>query len=154
MDIDDAPQKILLVAEAAQDVAAGFHKFTAPVPQHAAEITEVIAKCFAISSALQNLAKAIKNDNDYRQGKRFRAYNQEISDVAYSVDYTFKDIHTFTGYGLRDAQADGLPQRAAFKPIWMEINTKFTEESQNRLARRLEIYHDFLLRLTNTMIEG
>ena len=151
MDVDDAPPKILLVAEAAQDVATGFHKFSTPVPQYAAEITEVISKCFAISSALQTLAKAIKND---RQGRRFRAYSQEISDVTYSVDYTLKDIHTFVGHGMIEAQEDGLPQRAAYKQIWRDINARFQEESQNRLARRLEIYQDFLLRLANTLIEG
>ena len=151
MDIDDAPQKVLLVAEAAQDVAAGFHKFTTPVPQYAAEITEVIAKCFATSSALQNLAKAIRND---RRGSKFKTYQEEISDVTYSVDYTFKDVHTYVGQGFVEAQEDGVSQRAAYRQVWRDVNAKFEEESQNRLARRLEIYHDFLQRLTNTLIEG
>lgn len=64
--------------------------------------------------------------------------------MAYSVDYTFKDVHEWVGKGFREAQEDGLSQASAFRRIWRDVNVGFERESRNRLGRRLEIYEGFL----------
>ena len=151
MDVDEAPKTLLLVAEAALDVAAGMNKFLIPVSTSAADITDLIAKCFAISSALQVLARTVRN---LRQVARYRNYREEISDVAYSVDYTFKDVHSIVGEGFREAIEDGVPQATAFRVIWRRINEFFHDESGNSLSRRLEYYEAFLQRLNTTFVEG
>ena len=151
MDFDEAPKTLLLVAEAAQDVAAGLNKFVAPVSTSAAEITELVSKCFAISAALQNLAKAVKS---VRQISRYKSFQDEISDVTYSLDYTFKDVHQIVGEGFKEARDEGFTQITAFRQIWWDINDYFQTESGNNLSRRLDHCQAFLQKLTGILVEG
>ncbi|KAL9130883.1 MAG: hypothetical protein Q9217_001033 [Psora testacea] len=142
MDYDEAPNTLRRVAEAAEDVAAGMKKFSTLASSSAAEITDLVSKCFAISSALQYLARAI---TELWQISIYERYWYGIWDVAYSLDYTFKDIHRFVGEALKETLEDRT---------WRDINEYFYNESGNSLNRRLELYQAFLQTLTDSLKEG
>ena len=151
MDYHEAPNSLFQVAEAAQDVAAGMNKFLAPVSSSAAEITEIISKCFAISSALQNAAKVIRH---IRHVSWYKHYQEEISDVTYSLDYTLKDVHCIMGDVFKEAQDKGISQTVAFRQTWRDIDERFHSESGTALSERLEDYQGFLQTLKDALTEG
>ncbi|KAL9100993.1 MAG: hypothetical protein Q9163_003698 [Psora crenata] len=151
MDYDEAPNTLLLVADTARFVGYGFNKFLTPVSSSAAEIGEVISNCFAISSGLQKLANAIRG---LQQISWYHRYQDRISDLAYSLDYTFKDVHGIVGHGLKDYQDEGMPQTASFCRVWADINGHIQTQSGNSLCRRLEHYKLFLESLNNILKEG
>ncbi len=151
MDVDEAPETLVKVAEASQDVAAGLNKFLTPVADSAPEITAVIGKCFALSSALRDLAKTIE---ELLQISRYRRVDAPIYDVAYSLDYTFKDIHAIVGQGFAEGHRRGLSQTTSYREVWRDINVHFQAESGNRLDRRLEYCRACIQELTIILIEG
>lgn len=151
MDRNDAPQMLIAVAEAAQDVAAGLNKFLNPVADSAVEITALIAKCFAVSSALRDLATAIE------ELRRYSSYNKisdDIADVITSLDFTFKDVHQTVGEGFANIKNTGVSMTAAYRRVWRDIKARFQEESGNTLTRRLEYCRSYLQELTNILQEG
>jgi hypothetical protein len=125
---------LIAVAESAQDVASGLHKFLDGVPESATEITGLIAECFAISSALRELSTAI---GDYRFNRRYELIAEDVRTVRLSLDYTFEDVlKLFGGLG-----------RSTYRQVWRDLDLHFQTESRNSLLTRLAYYRNFLMGL-------
>ena len=151
MDCNRAPKVLRDVAEAAQDVAAGFNKFLGPVPESKADLTALIAKCFEVSSSLHNLAKAVE---DTRGLATYARISDDVRDVAYSLNYTFKDVRQIVGEGLAGAKNVKLSLSTPYRRVWRSIIDYFQRESGNMLIQRLEYCRRLLLDLADILHEG
>lgn len=140
---------LVATAETAQDVAGAFHKFLDPVAESSAEITGLIAECFAVSSALRELSDAIR---DLRQNRRYATISEDVRLVLLSLEYTFKDVSRLCGAGL--ARSNHITLSSGYRQTWRDIEDYFQEESRNTLSVRLEYYKKFLQHLICIMIEG
>lgn len=139
---------LIAAAETAEDVASGFHRFLEPVPEISTQITGLVSECFAISSALRELANAIQEP---RNRGRYPNVADDVQMTVSSVDYTFSDVHRFFG-GL--GRSTHLSVSAGYRAVWREIEDHFHNESRNTLFERLEFYKRFLKDLTDIIIEG
>lgn len=151
MERSDAPKLLVKVAEAAQDVAAGLHKFLSQVVESDADIALLISKCFSVSSALRSLATAIEESRRLSQYSRISG---EVEDVAASLDHTFKDVHQIVGEGFADAKRARVPINSAFRKVWKNINEHFQQQSGNTLVKRLEYCRLLLVDLCDILREG
>lgn len=151
MDRNEASVSLIAVAEAAQDVAAGLHKFISPVSDCDADITALIAKCFDVSSALRDLVKAI---NECRRLAQYHRISGEVQDTCESLDHSFKDVHQIVGEGFADAKRAKTSQTAAYRRVWRNIDEHFRSESGNPLVRRLEYCRLLLIDLYDILREG
>lgn len=128
-------------AEKAEDVAAGFTTFRAPLPEHAAEVTSLIAALYAISSSLSDL-EGLRDDERYRRG--FKTIQSDLSLVNESLDYTLEDIldifHDLDG---------GNTTPWHYKRAWVKLNNFFWNQAGHTLATRLAKYKTFLRELAD-----
>ncbi|KAF9889064.1 hypothetical protein FE257_008041 [Aspergillus nanangensis] len=122
-------------ADNAEDVAAGFRRFREPLPEHASEITSLIADLYAISSSLNRLDDLQRNPH-LRKALIPAHYDLEL--VRASLKYTLEDIVDFFG-GL-----DISGNRDIYKRTWMELCAFFRAESHDSLSTRLAKYKAFL----------
>lgn len=139
---------LIATAETAEDVASVFHKFLEPVSESSTQITGLISECFALSSALRELANAIQ---DPRNRGRYANVADDVQMTVSSVDYTFSDVHRLFG-GL--GRSTHLTISAGYRAVWREMEDHFYNESRNTLCERLEFYKRFLKDLTGVIIEG
>lgn len=137
---------LIAVAETAEDVGSGLHKFLDPVADHSPDITQLIAQCFSTSSALRLLDRTL---GDFPKHRNYPYIVEDLETVQYSLGYTFKDVQRLFG-GL----GTGVRIGAAYRRVWMDLDDFFYEESGNTLGRRLELYQQFLHELSNTLNEG
>ena len=135
------------VAEDAQNIGSALHTFLRPVAEYAADITALIAQCFAVSSALLKLGEAIE---DCQYPRRHELILGDLATVRSSLVYTIKDVKIIFG-GLGTAT---VTQRIAHRQVWRELKEHFHAESGNSLRRRFEYYQHVLHGLTETLIEG
>ncbi|CAG8280722.1 unnamed protein product [Penicillium salamii] len=126
-------------ADNAESVAAGFHTFRAPLPEHAAEVTSLIADLYSISSSLSNL-EALNKDPRYRRS--FQVIQSDLSLVQTSLKYTGDDILDFFR-----ALDGGQTSSAIYLRTWTALNDFFWDEAQYSLATRLAKYKTFLREL-------
>ncbi|CAG8022139.1 unnamed protein product [Penicillium salamii] len=126
-------------ADNAESVAAGFHTFRAPLPEHAAEVTSLIADLYNISSSLSNL-EALNRDPRYRRS--FQVIQSDLSLVQTSLKYTGDDILDFFR-----ALDGGQASSAIYLRTWTALNDFFWDEAQYSLATRLAKYKTFLREL-------
>lgn len=139
---------LIATAETAQDIASALNKFLEPVSESSAQITRLISECFAISSALRELANAIP-DPRYRGG--YASISEDVQIALRSLEYTFADVHRLFG-GL--GRATHLTTSASYRAVWRDIEDHFQVESRSTLCVRLEGYTRFLLDLIDIVIEG
>lgn len=139
---------LIATAETAQDIAAGLHKFLEPVSESSAEITGLIAECFATSSALRELSDAV---GDLRQNRRYSSISEDVRIVLLSLNHTFNDVRRLFG-GL--ARTNHITLSSGYRQVWRDIEAYFQEESRNTLSVRLEYYKTFLQHLICIIIEG
>ena len=151
MERNDAPKALNVVAQDAQQVAAGLNKFLGPVPESKVDITALIAKCFEVSSSLHNLAEAVENSH---RSATYKRISVDIYDVVHSLDYTFKDVHNIVGEGFADAKKAKLSQSTAYHRVWRNIEDYFRRESGNTITRRLEYCRLLLFDLIDILHEG
>lgn len=133
-------------ADNAEDVAAGFRMFRDPLPEHATEITGLIADLYAISVSLKCLDDFASN----------RAYHHtlphvqpDLELVGTSLKYTLEDIVDFFG----DLETHRGPNREVFKRTWLNLCSYFLEESKDSLSTRLIKYKTFLNELQDEFKE-
>lgn len=124
-------------ADNAEDVAAGFRLFRDPLPEHATEITSLIADLYAISTSLKNLEDLARNRN-YR--RNLHAVQPDLELVRASLKYTLEDVVDFFG----DLEARRGSSREVYKRTWVDLCTFFREESHDSLSTRLAKYKAFL----------
>lgn len=139
---------LLASAESAQDIASVFNKFLDPVAEHSAEITGLISVCFALSSALRELAEAI---SDPRLQARQINIKEDLQTLLRSLDYTFKDVNRLFG-GL--GRTTAISPSAGYRQVWREVESHFQEESNNTLSVRLKFYRMFLDDMISIIYEG
>lgn len=139
---------LLASAETAQDVASVFNKFLDPVSEHSAEITGLISVCFALSSALRELAEAF---SDPRLQASQIIIKDDLQTLLRSLDYTFKDVHRLFG-GL--GRTSHVSPSAGYRQVWREVESHFQEESNNTLSMRLKFYRMFLDDMICIIYEG
>ncbi|KKK18867.1 hypothetical protein ARAM_002740 [Aspergillus rambellii] len=127
-------------ADNAEDVAAGFRRFRDPLPEHATEITGLIADLFTISSSMKSLEDLSK---DRHSRTNLLVARPDLELVRASLKYTLEDIVDFFG----DLEERTGSSRDAFKRTWMDLCLFFLEESQVSLSTRLSRYKVFLKEL-------
>ena len=137
---------LIAEAETAQDIAAAFHKFLDPVPEHGARITALIAELFGISSACRELSVVV---NDPRNQRRKDSVSEDYRTVMLSLDYTFNDINRFFGDIDRPIY---LSRREAYRGVWKEIKLHCENENETGLLERLTWYKDFLNDIKNIVL--
>ena len=124
-------------ADNAEDVAAGFRMFRDPLPEHATEITSLIADLYAISTSLKTLEDLTKN-HFYHQNLSVARSDLEL--VRASLKYTLEDVVDFFG----NLEVRTGSSRDIYKRTWMELSDFFRDESKESLAVRLAKYKAFL----------
>ncbi|KAL8726692.1 MAG: hypothetical protein Q9166_006560 [cf. Caloplaca sp. 2 TL-2023] len=139
---------LIVVAEDAQDIAAGFNKFLDPVPEISTDITALIAECYAISSALRELSTAKDDPRYYREYDRIHT---NVCIVQESLNYTFHDVRRlFAGLG----RSSNSSQRTLYYQVWREIDDHFYHESNSSLWKRLEYCRLYLAELIRILMDG
>lgn len=130
-------------AEDAEDAAAGFHTFRAPLPEHAAEVTGLISDLYAISSSLTSL-DAFSQDVQYR--RHWPRVQPDVELVRSSLKYTIEDI-----FDYMHRLGNGRNSPDNYKRVWVSMCRFFWDESQYSLSTRLARYRVFLRELGEAM---
>lgn len=131
-------------AHNAEDVAAGFRQFRDPLPEHATEITGLMADLYAISTSLNSLEE-LTSSRRYRHNLHF--VQPDLDLVQASLKYTLEDVVDFFG----DLDSRRGPSREAYKQTWLNLCTFFYDEIHFSLATRLAKYKEFLKELEAIM---
>ncbi|KAJ5749655.1 hypothetical protein N7533_006683 [Penicillium manginii] len=126
-------------ATEAEDVAAGFTLFRAPLPEHEAEITDLIADLYTISSSLRRLDGLIQGSRSHSQLAHRRARCR-------LAPYTVEDI--FGALGRLNGRA-APPDK--YREAWRTMELFCWEESKTSLRMRLARYRAFLGELGDVM---
>ncbi|KAJ5103590.1 hypothetical protein N7532_004119 [Penicillium argentinense] len=131
-------------ASEAEDVAAGFRLFRFPLPEHEADITDLIVEFYGISSSMQKLYSL---SHDPRYSRNWPLVERDAFLVQSSLKYTLSDIHDFFG------RLDPDRSRAdKFREVWRTIELFFWEESKSSLRIRLAKYRVFLIELADVLL--
>lgn len=139
---------LVATAEEAQDIASALNKFLDPVAERSTEITGLISECFAVSSALRQIATAIQ---DPRYSGRYSSILEDVQMALRSLEFTFNDVHRLFG-GL--GSLTHLSMTAGYRAVWRDIEDHFQEESRTSLSGRLEYFRRFLQDISCIVIEG
>lgn len=132
-------------ADEAEDAAAGFTTFRAPLPEYAPEITGIISEFYAIISSLTSLDD-LSRDARYR--RNWPRVHADVELVRASLKYTIEDIFDF--FGRLDG---GKTTPEVYKRVWLSMGRFFWEESQYSLSTRLAKYKTCLRELGDVMKE-
>lgn len=132
----------------AEDVAAGFMRFREPLPEHATEITGLIADLYGISTSL-NALEELTRSADFRYRRNVPLVRPDLELVRASLKYTLEDIVDF--FGNIDPRRPAT--REIYKRTWFELSTFFRREINYSLATRLRKYKLFLRELEDFTAE-
>lgn len=157
MDLRLAAYKLSDVAKAAQKAPADLKDFRPHVSPDEAEFHNMVKRCFSISSLLESISRllfAISSLGAHALVSRWQEYREDVSNVMYSVEYTFKDLHEWVAKGLEISDKEGLGKWKALKETWMNVHTRFIEESGYPLSERLELYEEYLTGLEEVFGDG
>ncbi|KAJ5590774.1 hypothetical protein N7450_004746 [Penicillium hetheringtonii] len=130
-------------ATEAENVAASFRLFRAPLPENEAEITDLIADLYNISSSLRRLDSLSK---DRSRGRNWRVVQRDVVLLQSSLKYTIEDI---LGFFHRLNGGAAPPEK--YRETWRTIELYFWEESKTSLRMRLARYRGFLGELSDVM---
>ena len=131
------PRTLLTLAEDAVTIASGFHQFPPHFPPDlSAECNATIATLFSLSASLKSLTEAIRKEG--RPG--YRNYDEKLKALAYSLDYTLKDVTRILGDGMLEGRNEGWSNSETYDQIWQDLQDFCRGESKNTLGRRLEFY--------------
>lgn len=133
-------------ADSAEDVATGFMMFRPPLPEHATEITGLMADLYSISVALKRL-------DDMSANRAYR-YNlpqiqPDLDMVLNSLAYTLEDVIGYFNVLERGASSS----QKLFKRTWSDLVSFFWDESQESLSTRLGKYRSLLNELQYEVME-
>ena len=126
-------QRLIPLAETAQDIAAALSEFLVHAEDQSDEITVLIARCFSTSSALRDLHQMISH---FRYHRRYPDILHNLTTITKSLTFTFNDVQRLFG-GLDEVAV--LP-RGGHTHVWRDLNDYFRAESGNPLNSRLRIY--------------
>lgn len=122
-------------ADNAEEVATHFRMFRDPLPEHATEITSLVADLYAISSSLK-LLEDLTRSRLYRHNLPIVRSDLEL--VRASLKYTLEDIVDF--FGNLEVRSSPI----VYKRTWLDLCDFFRSESRDSLATRLAKYKAFL----------
>ncbi|OXV09983.1 hypothetical protein Egran_02258 [Elaphomyces granulatus] len=132
------------IADDVEDVAAGFRGYREPLPEHAAEITSLIADLYGISAYLNSIDGAARS----RQfPQNFLHIQDDLELLRSSLGYTLDDIVLH----FRQLERHGHVTLNPYKRTWGDLHTFFFNESGHYLPLRLQKYKIFLKELENIM---
>lgn len=123
-----------------EDVAVGLRQFREQLPEHSAEITNVIAELYAISATLTSLEGLTR-----QFPRNFGPVKADFERVLVSLRYTLNEIINSFGKLDRRRTADN------YRQIWHDLDVYFHEESGYSLKRRLNKYKLFLEELQDVV---
>ncbi|QGA12965.1 hypothetical protein EYB26_000610 [Talaromyces marneffei] len=123
-----------------EDVAVGLRQFREQLPEHSAEITNVIAELYAISATLTSLEGLTR-----QFPRNFGPVKADFERVLVSLRYTLNEIINSFGKLDRRRMADN------YRQIWHDLIVYFHEESGYSLKRRLNKYKLFLHELQDVV---
>ncbi|KAL2854847.1 hypothetical protein BJY01DRAFT_25402 [Aspergillus pseudoustus] len=129
-----------VTAGTAEEVAAGLRRFRDPLPEHATEITGLIADLYQISTSLKTL-EDLSADRRYRLNIPFARPDLDLASA--SLQYTLDDVVDFFGH----LEGPRALSRDIHKRIWLSMGRFFMEESAETLDIRLAKYKVFLIEL-------
>lgn len=129
-------------ATEAEDVAANFRLFRAPLPEHEAEITDLIADLYTISSSLRRLDALAK---DRARIRNWHIVQRDVALLQSTLKYTVEDL---LGFFHRLGGA-APPER--YRDAWRTMEFFFWEESKSSLRMRLARFRAFLGELNDVM---
>jgi hypothetical protein len=130
----------LQVRDIAEDVAVGFSRFRSCLPEHSAEITNLIADLYAMSATLTSI------EGLSRQFPRnYARIKSDLDTVLASLNYTLDEITTSFRKLNRNSRPDD------YRHVWHGLDAYFREESSYTLKRRLTKYRMFLQELEDMM---
>jgi hypothetical protein len=137
---------IRATAEQVEDVAAGFREYRDPLPEHAAEITSLIADLYGISAYLNSIDGAAMS----RQfSQNFLLVKDDLELLRSSLSCTLDDI--VSHFGELERRHIHHTSLNPFKRTWMDLQDFFIRESGFFLSLRLQKYKIFLKELENIM---
>ncbi|KAL5339166.1 hypothetical protein BJX70DRAFT_364560 [Aspergillus crustosus] len=131
----------------AEEVAAGFQRFREPIPEHATEITGLIADLYTISRSLKSLEDLSRHPVS---GDIFRVARHDVDLVSASLQYTLDDVVDFFG----NLEGHASTNRKAYRKTWSAMARFFVGESEETLAMRLSKYKIFLNELEKLIRES
>ncbi|KAJ5420666.1 hypothetical protein N7465_003185 [Penicillium sp. CMV-2018d] len=132
--------------QSADDVAAGFYAFRAPLPEHVGEITSLMSELYAISSSLTTLERLAEDPRNHRY---FEMIKPDLNIVQASFTYTIEDIgEIFRGLDGPDASS------ARYKRTWVIMSRFFWDQSNYTLATRLAKYKTVFKEFNDLVREG
>ena len=139
-------QRLIPLAETAQDITAALEKFLVPVEDQAAEIAALMSICLSTSSALRGLDRIIGN---FPYHPRYPDISNNLATVRKSLTFTFNDIQRLFG-GLATVAVLPLEE---YNHVWRDLYNYFRAEN-GTLYRRMEMYCFLLDGLSDTLIDG
>lgn len=124
----------------AEKVAVGFRRFRSCLPEHSAEITNLIAELYAMSATLTSI------EGLSRQFPRnYARIKSDLDMVLASLNYTLDEITASFRKLANNPRVDD------FRHAWDDLDAYFREESSYTLKRRLTKYKMFLQELEDMM---
>lgn len=133
-------------ANSAEDVATGFMMFRSPLPEHATEITGLMADLYSISVALKRLDD-ISANRAYRYS--LPQIQPDLDMVLSSLAYTLEDVIGY--FDMLERGAASSPK--LFKRTWSDLVSFLWNESQESLSTRLSKYRSLLNELQYEVME-
>ncbi|KAL4810290.1 hypothetical protein BDV18DRAFT_55618 [Aspergillus unguis] len=131
----------------AEEVAAGFRRFREPLPEHATEITGIIADLYTISTSLKKLEELSQHRH---HGTIFNVARSDVDLVSASLQYTLDDVVDYFG----NLEGRKGASRTAYKRTWAGMSKFFMDESDETLTARLMKYKVFLKELEDLIREA
>lgn len=125
----------------AENVAVGFGRFRSCLPEHGAEITNLISELYAMSATLTSIEGLSRQFS-----RNYARIKPDLDMVLASLNYTLDDINTTF------KKLDKKPHLDNFRHAWHDLDAYFREESNSyTLKRRLTKYRMFLQELEDMM---
>ncbi|CRG85992.1 hypothetical protein PISL3812_02995 [Talaromyces islandicus] len=125
----------------AENVAVGLRNFRTCLPEHSAEITNLIADLYAMSATLTGIEGLSRQFS-----RKYALIKPDLDMVLASLKYTLDDIIT----SFR--KLDKKPRPDDYRHVWHDLDAYFREESNSyNLKRRLTKYRMFLQELEDMM---
>ena len=131
---------LIAEAENAQDAGAFFSRFLTPLPEHATEITALVAKLYDLASSLRGI------DFDVQQySTRATLIVDDLDVVRTSLRYSLDDVFDYFD------DLGELPGVVTYRDVWKNMSRHFFLQSGNALSSRLGRYQSFLAELVRLL---
>lgn len=130
----------------AERVAAGLQPFKDRLPEYKPEITDMIAKLYAISATLHSLDKL-----KYRNVQHFDLVRWDVSLIMSSLKHTLDEISNAVSQ-LDGRRATGVSfTLPSHERVWQDICAFFAQQCRFPLSKLLATYKAFLMEIEEVL---